>query len=329
MDLSVVFLGTGGSVPSARRATACILIRAGGSRILVDAGEGAQRQMITSTGLVQVDDIYITHFHADHYLGLPGLLKTYDLLERQRPLRIIGPSGLIGLFDALRRIFGRLRYEVELVELEPGEGVEHEGFEMGAFAVEHRMKALGFAYVEPERPGRFDVGAPRSPGIKDDRDFGRLQRGETVAVDGSEITPDQVMGEARAGRKVVITGDTAPCEMTGIAAHAAQLLIHDGTFAVEESARAAETGHSTARDAAQLAADAEAEMLAIVHVSSRYNVSAVLGEARDVFPNTMAPRDFDLVEVPFPERGDPELIQEGAKQRPEPQAEPVPKATVD
>jgi ribonuclease Z len=324
MDLSVVFLGTGGSVPSARRATACVLIRAGGSRILVDAGEGAQRQMINSTGLVQVDDIYITHFHADHYLGLPGLLKTYDLMERQAPLRIVGPAGLRELFEALRRIFGRLRYDVELVELGPGEGIEHDGFEMSAFEVEHRMKAVGYAYVEPQRPGRFDVEAARGLGITDDRDFGKLQRGETVAVDGSEVRPEQVLGDPRPGRKVVITGDTAPCEMTRVAAHAAQLLIHDGTFALEESARAADTGHSTARDAAQLAADAEVHMLAIVHVSSRYNVSAVLNEARDVFPNTMAPRDFDLVEIPFPERGEPELIQEGAKQRPEPLAEPAP-----
>ena len=325
MDLSVVFLGTGGSVPSARRATACVLIRSGGSRILVDAGEGAQRQMINSTGLVQVDDIYITHFHADHYLGLPGLLKTYDLLERQRPLRIIGPAGLIVLFDALRRIFGRLRYEVELVELAPGEGLAHDGFEMRAFGVEHRMKALGYAYVEPERPGRFDVESARGLGITDARDFGRLQRGETISVNGSDVHPDQVMGEARQGRKVVITGDTAPCEMTRVAAHAAQLLIHDGTFALDESARAAETGHSTARDAGQLAAEAEVGMLAIVHVSSRYNVTRVLDEARQAFQNTVAPRDFDLVEIPFPERGEPHLVPEGAKQRPE--VEPTP--TVD
>ena len=311
MDLSVVFLGTGGSVPSARRATACVLIRAGGARLLVDCGEGAQRQMINSTGLVQVDEIYITHFHADHYLGLPGLLKTYDLMERQAPLRIVGPAGLIGLFEALKRIFGRLRYEVELVELGPGEGIEHDGFEMRAFEVEHRMKALGYAYVEPERPGRFDVDAARGLGIANDRDFGRLQRGETIAVDGSEVRPEQVMGDPRPGRKVVLTGDTAPSEMTRIAS-------------VEESARAADTGHSTARDAAQLAADAEVGMLAIVHVSSRYNVSAVLTEAREAFPNTVAPRDFDLVEIPFPERGDPELIQEGAKQRPEPLADPAP-----
>ena len=324
MDLNVVFLGTGGSVPSARRATACILIRAGGSRILVDAGEGAQRQMINSTGLVHVDDIYLTHFHADHYLGLPGLLKTYDLMERQAPLRIVGPPGLVDLFEALRRIFGRLRYDVELIELEAGQGIDHDGFEVRAFEVEHRMKALGYAYVEPERPGRFDVDAARGLGISDDRDFGRLQRGETISVDGSEVRPDQVLGEPRSGRKLVITGDTSPCEMTRIAAHEAQLLVHDGTFAVEESARAAETGHSTARDAAQLAAAAEVAMLAIVHVSSRYNVSAVLDEAKGAFPDTVAPRDFDLIEIPFPERGDPELIQGGAKQRPEPLAEPAP-----
>jgi ribonuclease Z len=324
MDLSVVFLGTGGSVPSARRATACLLIRSGGSRVLVDCGEGAQRQMINSTGLVQVDDIYVTHFHADHYLGLPGLLKTYDLMERQAPLRIVGPAGLHSLFEGLRRIFGRLRFDVELIELGPGEAIEHDGFEMRAFAVEHRMKALGYAYVEPERPGRFDVEAARGLGITDDRDFGRLQRGETISVNGSEIRPDQVMGDPRQGRKAVITGDTSPCEMTRIAAHAAQLLVHDGTFAVEESARAAETGHSTAREAAELAADAQVGMLAIVHVSSRYNVGAVLNEARDAFPNTFAPRDFDLVEIPFPERGDPKLVPEGARQRPEPLAEPAP-----
>jgi ribonuclease Z len=327
MDLSVVFLGTGGSVPSARRATACVLIRSGGSRILVDAGEGAQRQMINSTGLVHVDDIYITHFHADHYLGLPGLLKTYDLLERQRPLRIVGPAGLHALFEALRRIFGKLRYAVELIELGPGDAIEHDGFQMRGFAVEHRMKALGYAYVEPERPGRFDVAAARGLGITDDRDFGRLQRGETISVNGSEVRPDQVMGDLRQGRKVVITGDTSPCEMTRVAAHAAQLLVHDGTFAIEESARAAETGHSTARDAAQLAAEAEVGMLAIVHISSRYNVSKVLGEACEVFPDTVAPRDFDLVEIPFPERGGPHLVPEGARQQPEPLAEPAP--TVD
>jgi ribonuclease Z len=315
MDLSVVFYGTGGSVPTARRATACVLIRAGGARVLIDCGEGAQRQMIASTGLVQVDDILITHFHADHYLGLPGLLKTWDLQERRMPLRIAGPRGLRDLFEALRRIFGKIRYPVELIELEPGEALPGEGFEMRAFPVEHRMRANGYAFVEPDRPGRFDAEAARSLGVSDVRDFGRLQRGDPVAVDGGEVRPEQVMGEARRGRKLVVTGDTAPSEMTSVAAHEAELLVHDGTFTEEESARAAETGHSTARDAATLAREAEVKMLALVHISTRYHVRAVIDEAREAFPNAHAVRDFDLVEIPFPERGDPRLIEGGATER--------------
>ena len=326
MDLSVAFLGTGGSVPSARRATACVLIRAGGERILVDAGEGAQRQMMLSTGLVQLDEIYITHYHADHYLGLPGLLKTYDLQERQRPLRIIGPKGLNGMFEALRRIFGKIRYELELVELGGGEAIEHDGFEMRAFDVEHRMPAQGYAFVEAERPGRFDAEGARKAGVTDERDFGRLQRGETVAGENGEVTPDQVMGDARAGRKIVVTGDRPPCERPWVAAHAAERVIHDGTFADDELERARETGHSTSRQAAELAAEAEAKLLALVHVSTRYNVSAVLDEAKGVFPNSFAPRDFDLVEIPFPERGDPSLIEGGAKQIRETTSEPVPQS---
>ncbi len=326
MDLSVVFYGTGGSVPTARRATACVLIRAGGARVLIDCGEGAQRQMIASTGLVQVDDILITHFHADHYLGLPGLLKTWDLQERQAPLRIAGPKGLRDLFEALRRIFGKIRYPVELVELDPGDALPSEGFEMRAFAVEHRMRANGYAFVEPERPGRFDADAARALGVADVRDFGRLQRGETISVDGGEVKPDQVMGEPRRGRKVVVTGDTAPCEMTRVAAHEAELLVHDGTFAVEEAARAAETGHSTAREAAELAAAANASMLALVHVSTRYHVARVLDEARATFPNAHAVRDFDLVEIPVPERGEASLVEGGARHAPEPESEPAPSA---
>lgn len=326
MDLSVVFYGTGGSVPTARRATACVLIRAGGQRILIDAGEGAQRQMMRSTGLVHVDEILITHFHADHYLGLPGLLKTYDLMDRQAPLRIAGPPGLTGLFDGLRRIFGKIRYELELVELPGGEAISHadEGFELRSFAVEHRMPANGYAFVELERPGRFDADAATKLGVTDPRDFGRLQRGEVVSVDGGAVKPEQVMGDARPGRKIVVTGDTAPAEMTRIAAHGAELLVHDGTFSDDEEARAAETGHSTARQAATLAAEAEVEMLALVHVSSRYNVTAVLDEAREALPNTEAPRDFDLVEIPFPERGKPELIPKGAKEQREGPEPPQP-----
>ena len=315
MDMDLVYLGTGGSVPTPRRSTACLLARAGGDRILFDCGEGSQRQMQRSTGLVQVDEIYVTHLHADHYLGIPRLLKTYDLNDRQRPLRVLGPPGLVELFQALRRIFGRLGYEVELAELEPGEAVRHGGYEVRSFPVEHRMRAYGYALVEDERPGRFDPDAALRLGVAAGPDFGRLQRGVEVNAGGRVVHPDDVMGSGRRGRKIVVSGDSSPCEMTRLAAHEAELLVHDGSFADDELERAAETGHSTARQAAELASEAGVGLLALVHVSSRYHVGEVLDEAREAFADAHAPRDFDLVEVPLPERGSPRLVEGGAKQR--------------
>jgi ribonuclease Z len=315
MDLSLVFLGTGGSVPTARRATACLLARVGGDRLLFDCGEGSQRQMQRSTGLVQLDEIYLSHYHADHFLGLPGLLKTYDLQGRERPLRVIGPPGLSSLFRVLRSILGRLSYEVELVELAQGDVVRHRGYEVRSFPVEHTITAYGYALVEDERPGRFDPERAVSLGVQAGPDFSRLQAGEAVLVNGSPVEPRQVMGDPRRGRKVVISGDTAPCEMTRIAAHEAELLVHDGSFADAELERALETGHSTARQAAELAREAAVSLLALVHVSSRYDVRAVLAEAREAFPATEAPRDFDLVEIPLSERGEPRLVEKGARGR--------------
>jgi ribonuclease Z len=325
MNLDLVFLGTGGSVPTARRATACLLARVGGERLLFDCGEGSQRQMHRSVGLVALDEIYVTHFHADHYLGIPGLLKTYDLQGRERDLRVIGPPGLIDLFKALKRIFGRLCYEVELIELDEGEAVRHDGYEVRSFPVEHSTRAYGYAVVEDERPGHFDPEAAALLGVAEGPDFGRLQRGEEVQGRDGTVRPEQVMGRTRAGRKLVVTGDTAPCEMTRLAAHQAQVLVHDGSFADEEVGRALETRHSTARQAAELAQAAEVAMLALVHISSRYDVREVLAEARDEFEPTVAPRDFDLIEVPFPERGVPRLIEGGARHRRQPEArEPEP-----
>jgi ribonuclease Z len=311
MDMDLVFLGTGGSAPTARRSTACLLARIGGDRILFDCGEGSQRQMQRSTGLVQVDSIFITHLHADHYLGVPGLLKTYDQNDRDRPLRIFGPPGLIELFSSLRRVFGRIGYEVDVIELDGGEGVRHDGYDVRPFEVAHRMRAYGYALVEDDRPGRFDPAESERLGVSPGPDFKRLQSGE--AVDG--VTPEQVMGETRRGRKVVISGDTAPCEMTRVAAHEAQLLVHDASFADAETERAADTGHSTGRQAAEIAAEAGVELLALVHVSSRYDIRAVLAEAKEAFEPTIAPRDFDLVEIPFPERGQPRHVERGARAR--------------
>lgn len=315
MDLSVAFLGTGGSVPTARRATACVLVMRGGDRIMFDCGEGSQRQLQRSLGLVQLDEIYITHLHADHYLGLPGLLKTYDLQSREAPLTIHGPPGIDELFGALRRVMGRTRYEVEVNELGPGQAVPHDGFEIRAFPVEHRMTAFGYRLGEADRPGRFDTEAAKRLGVPEGPAFAALQRGEQVKGPDGLVRPQDVLGDGRPGRTVVISGDTAPCIATAEAAQGAELLVHDGSFAEEETQRAVETGHSTAGQAAALAREAGVKMLALVHVSSRYNVGQVLEEARAEFGATIAPRDFDLVEVPFPDRGEPLLIPNGARER--------------
>lgn len=319
MDLSVAFLGTGGAVPSARRNTASVLVSRGGERLLFDCGEGTQRQMQRSLGLVQVDAIFFTHFHADHFLGLPGLLKTYDLTEREKPLTIYGPRGLRDLLQSMSRVIGRVGYKLELVELEAGEAVPLEAAEVRSFSVEHSVRAFGYALVEEERPGRFDPAAAERLGVREGPDFAALQRGEPVQGSTGLVEPGEVMGESRAGRTIALTGDTAPCRATVDAARGADLLIHDASFSEEEAQRAADTGHSTVGQAAAVAREAEVELLALVHISSRYHVGKVLEEAREVFEPTVAPRDFDLVEIPFPERGKPELVANGARERAEPQ----------
>jgi ribonuclease Z len=318
MDLSVAFLGTGGAVPSARRSTASVLVARGGERLMFDCGEGTQRQMQRSLGLVQVDEIFLTHFHADHFLGLPGLLKTYDLTERQAPLTVYGPRGLRDLFKTLTRIVGKIGFKLDLIELEPGDWVPREGAEVRAFPVEHGVRACGYALVEAERPGRFDPQAAKRLGVEEGPAFAALQRGEQVEGSSGPVRPEEVMGESRPGRTVVITGDTAPCRATVEAARGAELLVHDASFSEEEAQRAADTAHSTVGQAAAVAREAEVKVLALVHISSRYHVGAVLEEARDVFEPAIAPRDFDLVEIPFPERGDPILVPNGARERGEP-----------
>src|SRR5690349_15764352 len=176
MDLAVTFLGTGGSVPSARRSTASVLVARGGDRLMFDCGEGTQRQLQRSVGLAQVDEIYLTHFHADHVLGLPGMLKTYDLTAREEPLTIYGPRGLQDLFKTLGRLIGRTDYDIDLIELDPGDAVPHDGAQVQAFAVEHSVRANGYALIEEERPGRFDPDAAKRLGVAEGPAFAALQR---------------------------------------------------------------------------------------------------------------------------------------------------------
>jgi ribonuclease Z len=315
MDLAVTFLGTGGSVPSARRSTASVLVARGGERLLFDCGEGTQRQMQRSLGLVQADEIYLTHFHADHVMGLPGLLKTYDLTDRRVPLKVYGPPGLTELFQVFSPLIGRLGFSLDLIEVGPGDVVPHDGYEVRPFEASHRTtRANGYALVEAERPGRFDPAAAAAAGVPEGPAYAALQRGEIVEGDAGPVTPDRVMGESRTGRTIVLTGDTAPSPATVSAAADADLLIHDASFAEEEAQRAAETGHSTVGQAAAVAAEAHVKLLALVHISSRYHVGKVIEEAKEVFEPTVAPKDFDVVELPFPERGEPHLVASGARE---------------
>jgi ribonuclease Z len=319
VDLDLVFLGTSGSVPTARRGLAGLLIRRGGERILVDCGEGTQRQLLrSSVGLVELPEIFLTHYHADHYLGLPGMLKTFALRGREVPLTVYGPPGLRELFNILRRVFGRLSYELTLVEIEPGAAIERPDYRIEAFAVEHGISANGYALVEAPRPGRFDLEEAQRLGVPEGPLFGRLQAGETVDLaDGTSVLPEHVLGPPRPGRKVVLTGDTRASARVLEAARAADVLVHEATFSVEESERADETLHSTATSSAELASAAGVGLLALTHLSNRYFGPEIVREARAIFPETVVPKDFDIIDVRFPERGGPRLLKGGALGRQE------------
>ena len=322
MDLDLVFLGTAGSMPTAQRAPAALLVRRGGDRLLFDCAEGTQRQLLrSSVGLVELGEIFVTHFHADHILGLPGLFKTFSLRGRERPLEVHGPRGLVDLLGSLKRVVGKLSYEVRVVELEPGDVLERDGYRLAAFEVAHGVPAVGWSLIEATRPGRFDVETADALGVPSGPARGALQRGESVTLpDGSIVSADQVLGPPRPGRKIVITGDTAPSETVVEAAWGAEVLVTEATFSEEELERAQETMHQTAAQAAGIAHRANIGLLALTHLSNRYFGPEIAREAREIFPDTVVPKDFDVVEVPFAERGTPQLVKGGALHRPEPEA---------
>ncbi len=312
-----MFFGTSGSMPTAQRAPSALLLRRGGERLLFDCAEGTQRQMLRSTvGLVELREIFLTHYPADHFLGLPGMLKTFALRGRELPITIYGPPGLTELFGDLKRIFGRLTYGHELVTVRPGDVFDRGEYRLEAFAPEHGRHSVGYALVESPRPGRFDADAAEALGIPIGPERGALQRGEAVTLpDGRVITPDSVVGEPRPGRKVVIAGDSAPSARVVEAARGADVLVHEATFAEEERERAEETLHSTAAQAAAVAREARVRLLVLTHLSNRYFGPEIADEARAVFPDTVVPRDFDSVEVPFAERGVPRLVKRAVSAR--------------
>jgi ribonuclease Z len=315
MDLDIVFLGTSASAPTAQRAPAALLVRRGGDKLLFDCAEGTQRQLMRSTlGLPDLPEIFLTHFHGDHFFGLPGMLKTFSLRQREVPLTIYGPAGLRDLYKSLGRLIGKLSYPVELEEVRPGDALERDDYRVLVFPVHHGVSAVGYAVAEEDRPGEFDAASADALGIPFGPERGALQRGESVTLDdGKVLTPDAVLGAARPGRRIVIPGDTAPVETVRILAEGADVLIHEATFLEDERDRAADTLHSTALQAAEVARDAGVRLLALTHVSPRYFGPELAREAREVFPATVVPKDFDVIEVPYAERGEPNLIRRGAR----------------
>ncbi len=329
MDLSVTFLGTAASVPSRGRGVAATLVARGGDRWLVDCGEGTQRQLLRSgLGLIDIDLVLLTHLHADHVLGLPGLIKTYGLRNRERALRIVGPPGFEAFMQRLGPVIGRTPFPLILVDAGPAVVHDGEDVQIEAFHTDHSVPSLGYGIYEDDRPGVFDVPTATALGVPSGPLFGELQRGRPVTLEsGVTVTPDSVMGPPRDGRAVVLSGDTRPCDATREMADQVDLLVHEGTFLTADRERAVETRHSTAAEAAEIARDAGVTLLALTHLSSRFMPREARSEAEAVFPDVVLPRGFDRVEIPFPERGAPRLVRwEGDEQTPRPSPAPGPEA---
>ena len=299
--LNVIFLGTAGSLPTPERNPSAVLVNREGDMILFDCGEGTQRQMMRArTGMMRLTHIFLTHLHADHILGIPGLLETMAFQGREEPLTIAGPIHTARMLDCFKSVcyFSR-HFSVQAVELEPGEAVPMKGFQVTAFSTQHSVPSLGYCLEEEQRPGRFNREAAVSLGVPPGPLFGRLQRGQSIEIDGRMIEPHQVMGPARPGRKVVYTGDTRPCASVEAASQGADLLIHDCALASDMSDWARETKHSTAAEAAETARRAGVAALALTHISSRYSedTSALLREARSIFEKSTVAEDLMSLEI--------------------------------
>lgn len=306
MPLSLRFLGTSAARPTVERNVASIALLREGEAFLFDCGEGTQRQMMRYGITFNLDDVFFTHFHSDHLLGIVGLMRTMSLQGRTDSLRLWGPSGAERIIRRAESLgFERLSFELEIRELSAGDAIPRKGYLIHTFSLDHRgPPSIGYVIAEEERKGRFNPELAAELGIPEGPLWGRIHRGESVTLDdGRVIEPSVLVGETRPGRKVVITGDTRPCAATILAAQDADLLVHESTFGDEEAARAVETGHSTAKEAAQVAKMAGVRRLVLTHVSARYTRDAneLEQEARSVFAETRVARDGLEIDVPFRE----------------------------
>ncbi|WP_049924374.1 ribonuclease Z [Halopiger djelfimassiliensis] len=310
MPLRVTFLGTSGAIPTTERNPSGIFVAREGDELLFDAGEGTQRQMMRFGTGFSVSQVFVTHLHGDHVLGLPGLLQTMDFNEREAPIAIHTPHGtrrqLKGLVNALDN---RPSFPVRINEIGDGDvAYRADEYEVRAFETDHDTRSVGYALVEDDRKGRFDRERAEELGVPVGPKFSKLHEGDPVELeDGTVVEPEQVVGDPRPGRTIVYTGDTRPTGATIEAADEPDLLIHDATFAEDRAERAAQTAHSTASQAAEIANRAGATRLALIHLSSRYAGSTGdhLEQARAVFDGeACVPDDGDTIEIPYPDSDD-------------------------
>jgi ribonuclease Z len=305
MSLSLLFLGTSAARPTVERGVSSIALVREGETLLFDCGEGTQRQMMRYGVSFALNDIFFTHFHGDHVIGVIGLFRTLALQGREQPIRLWGPRGAKRVLrDATHFGVDRIGFPVEVRELEPGEAVPRSGYAIVPFLADHRgTNAVGYAIIEEERRGRFHPEVARAMGIPEGPLWGELHRGRTITLpDGRVIEPSLLVGPKRPGRRIVLSGDSRPSAVTVEMAQGADLLVHEATFGDEEHDRAADTGHATAREAAHVARRAGVRRLVLTHFSARYSrdTSALVREAREVFDDVIAARDGMTIDVPFP-----------------------------
>lgn len=306
MSLRIIFLGTAASIPTNERALPSIVVQRKGEILMFDCGEGTQRQMIRAgIKLNRKMKIFITHMHGDHVLGLPGVIQTMSLLGRTKKLQIYGPAGIRAFMEAIiSTVRFWLGFPLEIYEVhKEGTVCDEKEYEVYAVWTEHTVPSLAYALIEKPRPGKFfperaiKLGVPKGPL------WSRLQKGIDVKLpDGRVVKPEDVLGPARPGRKIVYSGDTRPSEKIVKLSKGADVLIHEATFDDEMVDKAASEGHSTASEAARVALAANVKLLILTHISARYNYPKILLEqAKKTFPNVHIPNDLDRFEVPFPE----------------------------
>jgi ribonuclease Z len=300
-QLSIIFLGTGGSWPTVKRNVTSLALKRAGEIILFDCGEGTQRQFQKSKlSYMQILKIFITHFHGDHFLGLPGLIQTMQLNDRDTPLHIYGPTGMTKLASQLLSLgYFKPNYEIIAHDVNDGDVLDFNEYKISVLKVKHGVPTIGYAFEEKMRPGKFDKPKALKLGVPEGPLFSKLQHGKTITLkDGKKITPDKVLGPARKGRKIVISGDTIPVENMIDFARNADVLIHEATFDTSMEEISLEYGHTTAAQAAEIAKKAKVDRLFLTHISPRYLDSQVLEQdARKVFKNTFVPKDFQEIEV--------------------------------